>query len=253
MTQLPPLPIQKQWPAPGATDRTVYAFVPWMFNKPTPIPPHPAPTSRPPLTLHPWCLLLSAWHPRPAPTPGMVGLRCSAASYLGGAAATALPTLHRVIHMVAVRKDSGSNPVAASAAKNLTQSRKVAKTQAKNCLSFAALHLCAFALTPGQLGRKPLQPDVRETHRGHRPAQFHRAAGGNRQRCKPPNGFQPSQIIRRIHLHHRRVNQACAREQTHLGRTLDDMIIGNQITIIRDETPCRCGLLEAKRRMPPFV
>ena len=25
---------------------------------------------------------------------------------------------------------------------------------------------------------KPLQPDVRETHRGHRPAQFHRATGG---------------------------------------------------------------------------
>ena len=32
------------------------------------------------------------------------------------------------------------------------------------------------------LGRKPLQPDVRETHRGHRPAQFYRAAGGNGQR-----------------------------------------------------------------------
>ena len=80
-------------------------------------------------------------------------------------------------------------------------------------------------------------------YRGHRPAQFHRAAGGNRQRCKPPNGFQQSQIIRRIHLHHRRVNQACAREQTHFGRTLDDVIIGNQITIVRDETPCRCGHL----------
>jgi len=82
-------------------------------------------------------------------------------------------------------------------------------------------------------------------YRGHRPAQFHRAAGGNRQRCKPPNGFQQSQIIRRIHLHHRRVNQACAREQTHFGRTLDDVIIGNQITIVRDETPCRCGLFIA--------
>ena len=31
------------------------------------------------------------------------------------------------------------------------------------------------------------------------------------------------------------VNQACAREQTHFGRTLDDVIIGNQITILRDE------------------
>ena len=94
------------------------------------------------------------------------------------------------------------------------------------------------------LGRKPVQPDVRETHRGHRPAQFHRATRGNGQRCKPPNGFQQSQIIRRIHLHHRRVNQACAREQTHFGRTLDNVIIGNQITIVRDETPCRCGLLK---------
>ena len=28
---------------------------------------------------------------------------------------------------------------------------------------------------------------------------------------------------------------ACAREQTHFGRTLDDVIIGNQITIVRDE------------------
>jgi|GEM_PF-6645015 len=36
------------------------------------------------------------------------------------------------------------------------------------------------------LERKPLQPDVRETHRGHRPAQFHRATRGNGQRCKPP-------------------------------------------------------------------
>ena len=92
------------------------------------------------------------------------------------------------------------------------------------------------------LERKTPQPDVRETHRGHRPAQFYRAAGGNGQRCKPPNGFQQSQIIRRIHLHHRRihlhhrrVNQACAREQTHFSRTLDDVIIGNQITIVRDE------------------
>jgi hypothetical protein len=30
---------------------------------------------------------------------------------------------------------------------------------------------------------------------------------------------------------------AFAREQTHFGRTLDDVIIGNQITIVRDETP----------------
>ncbi len=81
---------------------------------------------------------------------------------------------------------------------------------------------------------------IRETHRGHRPAQFHRATGGDGQRCKPPNGFQQSQIIRRIHLHHRRVNQACAREQTHFGRTLDDVIIGNHITTVRDEkAPCR--------------
>ena len=88
------------------------------------------------------------------------------------------------------------------------------------------------------LGRKPLQPDVRETHRGHRPAQFHRATGGNGQRlesfCILHSSFcicfEQSQIIRRIHLHHRRVNQACAREQTHFGRTLDDVIIGNQIT-----------------------
>jgi len=36
---------------------------------------------------------------------------------------------------------------------------------------------------------KVLQPDVRETHRGHRPAQFHRPTGGNRQRCKPPTAF----------------------------------------------------------------
>ena len=43
--------------------------------------------------------------------------------------------------------------------------------------------------------------------RGHRPAQFHRATGGNRQRCKPPNGFQQSQVIRRIHLYHRRVKK----------------------------------------------
>ena len=33
----------------------------------------------------------------------------------------------------------------------------------------------------GQLGRKPLQPDVRETHRGHRAAQFHRATGDDFQ------------------------------------------------------------------------
>jgi hypothetical protein len=33
------------------------------------------------------------------------------------------------------------------------------------------------------------------------------------------------------------VNQACAREQTHFGRTLDDVIIGNQITIVCDEKP----------------
>jgi len=26
-----------------------------------------------------------------------------------------------------------------------------------------------------------------------------------------------------------------------LGGTLDDMIIGNQTTIVPDETPCRCG------------
>ena len=47
--------------------------------------------------------------------------------------------------------------------------------------------------------------------------------------------FQQRQIIRRIHLHHRGVNHACAREQTHLRRTLDDVIIGNQITVVRDE------------------
>jgi len=35
--------------------------------------------------------------------------------------------------------------------------------------------------------------------------------------------------------HHRCVNQAGAREQTHLGRSLADVIIGNQITIVRDE------------------
>ena len=76
----------------------------------------------------------------------------------------------------------------------------------------------------------------RETHRGHRVAQFHRATGGDGQRLERSNCFQQSQIIRRIHLHHRCVNQACAREQTHFGRTLDDVIIGNQITILRDET-----------------
>ena len=32
------------------------------------------------------------------------------------------------------------------------------------------------------LGRKALQPDVRETHLGHRAAQFHRATGGDGQR-----------------------------------------------------------------------
>jgi hypothetical protein len=34
-------------------------------------------------------------------------------------------------------------------------------------------------------------------------------------------------------IHH--LPLVCAREQTHFGRTLDDVIIGNQITIVRDE------------------
>jgi len=75
----------------------------------------------------------------------------------------------------------------------------------------------------------------RETHRGHRPAQFHHATGGDGQRLELSNCFQQSQVIRRIHLHHRRINQTCVREQTHFGRTLDDVIIGNQTTIVRDK------------------
>ena len=82
----------------------------------------------------------------------------------------------------------------------------------------------------GQLGREPLQTDGR-----HRAAKIHRATGGNGQRCKPPVRLQQSQIIGRIHLNHFGVNQTCAREQTNLRRILDHMIIGNQITIVRDE------------------
>jgi hypothetical protein len=43
----------------------------------------------------------------------------------------------------------------------------------------------------------------------------------------------------RIHLNHLGVNQNRAREQANLRRILDHMIIRNQITIVRDETPCR--------------
>ena len=50
------------------------------------------------------------------------------------------------------------------------------------------------------VGRKRLQPDVGETHHGHRPAQFHRATRGDGQRGKLSGCFQQSQIIRHIHL-----------------------------------------------------
>jgi hypothetical protein len=52
------------------------------------------------------------------------------------------------------------------------------------------------------------------------------------------NRFQNSQTIRRLHLHHRRVKQASARAQTHVGRALDDVIIGKQTTIVRDDKAC---------------
>ena len=38
----------------------------------------------------------------------------------------------------------------------------------------------------GQLGREPLQPDVRKTHRRHRPAQLHPATRCYWQRREPP-------------------------------------------------------------------
>jgi hypothetical protein len=150
------------------------------FSKPKQAPPRPAPISPPPQTLHPSCSALSIWRPHPAPIPRSSRAGCSS----------------RVIHLVAVRKDSGSDPVAASAA----DAGDVTSDELQVTGKLATRH--PSLVTRHFPGRKPLQPDVRETHRGHRPAQFHRATRGNRQRCKPPNGFQPSQIIRRIHLHH---------------------------------------------------
>ena len=96
------------------------------------------------------------------------------------------------------------------------------------------------------LGREPLQTDVGKTDRRHRAAQKSRATGGNGQRCKPPVRLQQSQIIGRVHLNHLGVNQTRAREQTNLRRILDHMMIGNQITIVRDENtvPVRASLCQ---------
>ena len=93
----------------------------------------------------------------------------------------------------------------------------------------------------GQLGREPLQTDVGKTDRRHRAAQLRRPAGCNGQRRKLPVRFEQRQIIGRIHLNHLGVNQTRAREQTNLRRILDHMIIGNQITIVRDEKARAAG------------
>ena len=107
--------------------------------------------------------------------------------------------------MVAVRKDSGSDPVAASAADasslaatmptTLPRASTSAPPELPGCTGRLIWKYRGSSAAPASdaispvvavrqhLGRKPLQPDVRETHRGHRPAQFHRATGGNRQRC----------------------------------------------------------------------
>jgi len=69
----------------------------------------------------------------------------------------------------------------------------------------------------------------------HRAAQMRRAARGNRQRRKFSVRFQQSQIIGRIHLNNFCVNRSGTRDQTNFRRILDYMIIGNQITIVRDE------------------
>ena len=50
-----------------------------------------------------------------------------------------------------------------------------------------------------------------------------------------PLGLEQRQIIGRIHLRHLGVQRARARQQPHLRRALDHVIIGNQITVLREE------------------
>ncbi len=90
-------------------------------------------------------------------------------------------------------------------------------------------------------GREPLQTDVGKTDCRRCATKIHRATGSNGQRCKPPVRFQQSQIIGRIHLNYFCVNQTRAREQTNLRPILDDVVVRNQITIVRDEKASAAG------------
>ncbi len=85
----------------------------------------------------------------------------------------------------------------------------------------------------GRQADRLVDPKPRE-----RPLQLITAAHGQIGKGQERHGRDAQnriENIRRLDDHLRRVQQACASEQTHFGRTLDDVIIGNQITIVRDE------------------